>query len=104
MKRLFLILLSASLVSSCASPPHLDTTKDPCHDSRYIDLKAKGVSNLTPAELSYYLQKEGDCFTYEMELAKYQSYEEGVTQTWITIAALAITMGLVIIITSGGKL
>lgn len=103
MKRFSIIVLVLSLVSSCASPPHLDATKDPCQDPRYIDLKAKGVSNLTPTELSYYLQKDGDCFTYEMELAKYNSYVESTSQSWLTATAIVVTLGLIFVISAGGK-
>jgi len=33
----------------------------PCDDPKFLDLKKKGVANLTETEMSYYAQKEKEC-------------------------------------------
>jgi len=33
----------------------------PCDDPKFLDLKKKGVANLTESEMSYYAQKDKEC-------------------------------------------
>ena len=48
-----LILLTISFFSSAQTSP--------CNDPKYVELKAKGVANLSESEMVYYNQKDKEC-------------------------------------------
>jgi hypothetical protein len=97
--KIFIVILAVYL-SSCASPPQLDSMYDPCHDARYIALKAKGADKLTDSELTYYIQKESDCFSYQLEIAKFKAAEETTTTNLLTVLAITTIAALIILVTA----
>lgn len=40
----------------------------PCEDVKFIELKKKGIANLSESEMSYYSQKEKECDQYTNSL------------------------------------
>jgi len=57
MKQLLLLFLLSLLTNFSYS----QTTESPCNDPKFLELKKKGVENLSESEIVYYNQKEKEC-------------------------------------------
>ena len=55
MKKLLLVFTSLLIFSITFAQT------SPCDDPKFIDLKKKGIANLTETEMSYYAQKDKEC-------------------------------------------
>ena len=102
MKKYFLVLLSLSLLSSCFTPPQLSRDDDPCTDSAYLALQHMPYDKMSEAQTRYFLQKESDCFTYHLEIAKYDAAEKNTQSSLIYPLAIG-AFALLVLLVTGSK-
>lgn len=66
--KILLCLSTICLLAGCYTSPVLTSDRNPCQDSAYLALKAQPYDKLTPAQQSYYLQKDLQCSNYDTQV------------------------------------
>jgi len=59
MKSIIFLMLGMFIITSSIAQ-----TSSPCDDLKFLELKKRGVENLSESEMTYYSQKEKECDQY----------------------------------------
>ncbi len=79
------------------TPAPTKIQKTPCDDSLYVLLKAKDINALTPNELTYFMQKDGECKQYKQDSASDIERQQKAAKIKNTIAPIVVIVVLAVL-------
>ena len=72
----FIFLMFSMIILTTA----FSQTSSPCNDQKFIELRKKGIENLSESEIAYYTQKEKECDQFTKSIQNNASNLENVNR------------------------